>query len=113
MKKHLMKNNKLISSLLIVSILLTGIPAFADESGDLVPTTVSDEAVSIWPEAPEIEAASAILIEEKTGVVLYEKNCHEKMFPASTTKLMTCLLAMETHSNDLDKLVSFSNEAVF
>jgi serine-type D-Ala-D-Ala carboxypeptidase (penicillin-binding protein 5/6) len=40
-------------------------------------------------------AKSAILIERDTGAVLYEKNSHEKLAPASMTKIMTMLLIME------------------
>jgi serine-type D-Ala-D-Ala carboxypeptidase (penicillin-binding protein 5/6) len=40
-------------------------------------------------------AKSAILIERDTGTVLYEKNSHEKLAPASMTKIMTMLLIME------------------
>jgi serine-type D-Ala-D-Ala carboxypeptidase (penicillin-binding protein 5/6) len=41
------------------------------------------------------EASSAILIERDTGEVLFEKNSHEKLPPASMTKIMTMLLIME------------------
>lgn len=42
-----------------------------------------------------IESESCILIEQTTGKVLYEKNSHEKLRPASVTKVMTILLIME------------------
>ncbi len=48
-----------------------------------------------WPDSPEISAEGAILIEASTGIVLYEKNGFESFYPASTTKLMTTLLAIE------------------
>ncbi|MDD4583215.1 MAG: D-alanyl-D-alanine carboxypeptidase, partial [Eubacteriales bacterium] len=38
---------------------------------------------------------SAILIDGTTGQVLYEKNIHEQHYPASTTKMMTGILALE------------------
>ncbi len=41
------------------------------------------------------DSKSAILIERDTGTVLYEKNSHEKLPPASMTKIMTILLVME------------------
>ncbi|MDO4719670.1 MAG: D-alanyl-D-alanine carboxypeptidase family protein [Peptostreptococcaceae bacterium] len=44
---------------------------------------------------PEIGAESALLIEAKSGKVLYEKNPDAKVFPASTTKVMTAILAIE------------------
>lgn len=45
--------------------------------------------------APEIAAPSAILIDAATGTVLFEKNAHERLAPASVTKVMTLLLVME------------------
>lgn len=49
-------------------------------------------------------ARSAILIEADTGRVLYEKNAHEALPMASTTKIMTALLALE--NGDLDETVA-------
>ena len=46
-----------------------------------------------------LESESAILIEESTGKILYEKNSHEKLRPASVTKIMTILLTMEALDN--------------
>lgn len=55
--------------------------------------------VSVHAEQPKVELAtearSAILIERDTGAVLYEKNAHEPLPPASMTKIMTMLLIME------------------
>ena len=42
-----------------------------------------------------IESESAILIEQSTSQVLFEKNSHEQLRPASVTKVMTILLIME------------------
>ncbi len=43
----------------------------------------------------EIAAPSAILIDGATGTILFEKNAHQKLAPASVTKVMTLLLVME------------------
>ncbi|MBE6922813.1 MAG: D-alanyl-D-alanine carboxypeptidase [Ruminococcaceae bacterium] len=45
--------------------------------------------------ALEVEGKSAVLMDAATGTVLYEKNAHEKLAPASVTKVMTLLLIME------------------
>lgn len=58
-----------------------------------------------------IYADAAILIDATTGEILYEKNPHQKMYPASTTKIMTALLAIE-HC-ELDESYTFSNNAIF
>ena len=54
-------------------------------------------ALPISAGAVELEVAgkSALLMDAATGTVLYEKNAHEKLAPASVTKIMTLLLIME------------------
>ncbi len=47
----------------------------------------------------QVEANSALLMEASTGKILFEKNSHEKYAPASVTKIMTMLLAMEAIDN--------------
>lgn len=72
---------------------------------------IQSNEIENWPIGPEISAEAAILMDANTGVILYAKNIHEKLYPASTTKIMTCLLAIE--QGNLDDMVTFSNEAVF
>lgn len=48
-----------------------------------------------WPKAPEIGAQGAVLIDATTGQVLYAKNADTAFYPASITKIMTALLALE------------------
>ncbi|GKX66175.1 D-alanyl-D-alanine carboxypeptidase [Clostridium sp. TW13] len=50
-------------------------------------------------EGINVEAKSAILMEASSGKVVYEKNSHEKFAPASVTKVMTMLLAIENVDN--------------
>lgn len=50
--------------------------------------------------APEITADAAIVVDQQTGQVLYEKNADQRMYPASMTKMMTCLLALENGNPD-------------
>lgn len=47
----------------------------------------------------ELSCESAILMEQTTGVILYEKEIHRQLRPASVTKIMTILLIMEAISN--------------
>lgn len=49
----------------------------------------------VFAEEPTLKAESAILIDQKTGNVLFEKDADKKMFPASTTKIMTALIALQ------------------
>lgn len=53
---------------------------------------------------PEILSPSAILMDKSTGQILFEKDSHAKLPPASVTKVMTLLLVMEALDNDQIKL---------
>ena len=72
---------------------------------------VTTQAADYWPEGPEVESPNAIVMEMDTGTVLYEKNSHEQHYPASITKIMTTLLALENSS--MDEVVTFSKDAVY
>lgn len=72
---------------------------------------VESNEVPNWPTGPVVSAESAILMELDTGVILYEKNIHAREYPASTTKILTTLIAAEECS--LDETVTFSHDAVF
>lgn len=48
-----------------------------------------------WPEGPKVMAETAIVMDMDTGEVLYAKGIDEKRAPASTTKIMTAMLAIE------------------
>lgn len=64
-----------------------------------------------WPVSaavPETGAQAVLLADLETGNILYAKNPDEKIYPASTTKLMTALLAMESCSLD-EKVVGTAN----
>ncbi len=61
-----------------------------------------------------ITSGSAILMDQKTGTILYEYNSHEQLRPASVTKIMTVLLIMEALDNGvitLDDAVPCSEKA--
>ncbi|WP_371369372.1 D-alanyl-D-alanine carboxypeptidase DacB [Sporomusa rhizae] len=67
----------------------------------MLPTTVLAQ-----PPLPDITAKSAIVIEAATGKVLYEKNADERRYPASTTKAITLITALEY--GKLDDIVTAS-----
>ena len=62
----------------------------------------------------EISAPSAILMEASTGTIIYEKNAHEILHPASITKIMTLILIFDALANNqitLDETVTVSEYA--
>lgn len=64
-----------------------------------------------WPNCPAIQAGSALVMDLNTGTVLVEHNGTEKAYPASITKIMTALIALEEAKN-LDEKVVFTREAI-
>lgn len=59
---------------------------------------------------PEPNAQAAIVIDRKSGDILYEKNKDEKLYPASTTKIMTAVLALE--NGVLSDSITATQEAI-
>lgn len=58
----------------------------------------------------DLSAEAAILINSQTGQILYSKNANEQRYPASTTKILTAILAIE--NCNLDEKVTASYQAV-
>lgn len=82
--------------------------AEAEERKEL---TVETNEVPGWPNGPAIGAQAAILIDADTGQILYAKNIDEKLMPASTTKIMTCLTALKRGAS-LDDIITVSQAAI-
>ncbi len=61
--------------------------------------------------ADQLYAVSAILVSSETGEVIFEKNADELRAPASTTKILTVLLAIQ-NMDDLEQMVTVSDYAV-
>lgn len=59
-----------------------------------------------------VTAPQAILINAKTGAVLYEKNAHVPVFPASTTKIGTALYILSMPGVDFEKRIAAPHDAV-
>lgn len=59
----------------------------------------------------DIIAETAILMDGATGEILYDKNIHRQMYPASTTKILTAILAIE--NSKLDQIVTIDSETPF
>lgn len=108
--------NQFIKKALSVALLLTTLTVtvshtftttYAKVSVSNTASTLQTEAA--WPEAPEVSAGNAILIDADTGAILYEKDAYAKCYPASTTKILTGLLTVE--NCNMDETVTFSSAA--
>lgn len=80
------------------------------ESAEIDPTVQTND-IAGWPQGEAVECDAAICFDGNTGTVLYGKNIDKQEYPASITKIMTVLLALE--NGNLDDTVTFSENAVY
>ncbi len=108
--KNRFKRLKLILLVLLVVVSNMGTYVFADEVIEQhTENTGSDIKIELkYPQAPDIVAGGAILMDADTGAILYEKDAYSQYYPASITKIMTCLLAIENLS--LEQEITFTDE---
>ena len=96
-----MKTNKNFFKILIIFALCISIFSLTTAYSGLyiwssdINTPEVNSNVSTENDKLNLESESAILIEQSTGQILYEHNSHEKLRPASVTKVMSILLIME------------------
>ena len=106
---------RILTILLVFGMISQAMPlsVYAEEAAETASANIasypSETLGDIEP--PDITAEGAILMDADEGVILYRKNMDQPYFPASITKIMTCLLAVENCS--LNETVKFSNNAVF
>ena len=74
-------------------------------------SAINTQAAEYWPDNVSVTSGAAIVVEMETGTVLYVQNADTSHYPASITKVMTALLALE--NCELDEIVTFSEEAVY
>lgn len=91
-----MMMNKFSASLLLALIAIV-FPVKTHAKGDV-------------PEPPELQAEAALLMEAQSGQILFSKNPDQPMYPASITKILTGIIAIE--SGRLEEIVTVSERAV-
>ena len=89
---------------LLLFLQTTVISAAEIHNGAVYP--IETNAISGWPQGTDTYAETAVLMEAETGAVLFGKGAHELRYPASITKIMTALLAIENCS--MDEQVTFT-----
>lgn len=113
MKKRL---TRFLPFLLAFTIALPSYSVFAEEENQAKETqtnetneTQADETTA--NDTLSLAAETAVLIDAASGEILYDKDADKKMYPASITKLMTILLALE--NGKLTDEITFSHDAVY
>ena len=70
-------------------------PAVRVDENELHPPALSQQETAGSASAPAVSAAGAVLIRADTGAILFEKDAEKRLYPASTTKIMTALVVLE------------------
>lgn len=99
-----------------VTLMTAGIPAVSVRASETAEPPAAyfeaaqTDALAGWPKAPAIYAESGILVDLDTMEILYSKNADKQLYPASITKIMTTLVAIESSSPEEN--VTFSQHAL-
>lgn len=100
----------MLAGLLGTVLCLTTVPVQAAQVNNDAVYTISSNSIEEWPQGPDLYSETAVLMDADTGAVLYNKGMDELRYPASITKVMTALLALE-HSS-VDDQVTFTEECL-
>ena len=100
--------------ILVLSLLVGNFTAYAVEVVQIpdanVQTvynqSVQSNQIENWPKGPQIYSEAGIVMDIDSGAILYAKNIDEQHYPASITKIMTALVALENY--ELDETVKFT-----
>ena len=104
------KTKKLLAVFAAVSVALM-LPLQTMAAVDLnAKYDISTNQIQGWPAGPDITSDTGILMDADTGVVLYNKGGDEQRYPASITKIMTLLVAVE--NSTMDEKVTFTETGV-
>ncbi len=101
------KQKKIFILIIIIIYFLTSFIYAEEEPIENEEELITVETVN---SEPEIFSEAAILMEKNTGKVLYAKNIYDRKFPASTTKILTAIIAIE--KCDLSQKMTASQNAV-
>lgn len=94
----MMDMKRKLFSCLICTVLVLGSFLNAYAEGEAIPTPTEAPTTSV--DTLGLNAKAAVLIDAKTGMVLYQKNMDQQMFPASITKILTNYIALEKLGKD-------------
>lgn len=89
--------NSFLAIILIMCTLVTPFTSYAEQKSDISDSIYEyrKEEQKTLDNIPEIGCKAAYVANPETGKVIYEKNAHEAMYPASTTKILTALVVLE------------------
>lgn len=71
---------------------------------------IASNELTSWPQGPATYGEGAIVMEAKSGAILYAKNMDGKGYPASITKILTALIALE--NGKLDDTITITDDSI-
>lgn len=102
-----------VAVLFIVLAIFLAVPGAVLADNVSWPNSVADaNSTGRWPEIEDIPAASWLVIDMKTGETIISYNENERVYPASTTKIMTALAVLNDPGYDPQKVLTASASAV-
>ena len=117
-----MRKTKWIRALALMLVLALGMTMISyaededrdeDAEEEYIPeeyySPIESNDIAGWPQGDPVQAASAIVMDLDTGVILYAKGIYDQHYPASITKTMTALVAIE-NGGDLDEVITCGEE---
>ena len=90
------KRRKKIAAALVLCVSLLSSPS-------VLAAAITTNSIAGWPQGPEIVDETGVLMEAETGTILYDKGMDQRMYPASTTKIMTALVVLENTERSPDQ----------
>lgn len=97
---------RFLAGIVAVICMFSGTDVSASQVNNGAIYTIETNAIENWPQGPDVYSETAVLMDAETGMILYNKGMNEKRYPASITKIMTALLALENCT--LDEQVTFT-----
>lgn len=111
------RKNKVLTVLLLIFMLcaMASMPVMATETAEeelqrVYSMPVESNSWDNWPQGPGTYSEAAIIMEAGSGAILYAKNIDEHEYPASITKILTALVALE--NGELTDTVTFSHDSI-
>ena len=98
--KHLLKTVMAVGVIAMTAVQICAAAEGTAQAAvsEVTPVSISTNEISGWPAGPEITSETGVLMDADSGTLLYSKGGDEIRYPASITKIMTLLLAVENCS---------------
>ncbi len=107
---------KRLLGILLISAAILILPFFALAENEGAADTSTEDTADLLDQTPtfnegKVDAAAVMLLDARSGLVMYSKNADQTIYPASTTKMMTCMIVLE--QSETSDMVTCGQEVVF